>query len=216
MTKPTINFHRHLIRSGTLLILVGLVLAGILTNRVIPRRTFHPPPITQPTPPPPYSPEPSRMGTPTLAPTPTPPIHYIQAFVTYYGWPDNGPPPGNGIAYPQSQYQHTYHEVAGGIGTYQDPVTFASSANLFKIGTKLYVPYLKKYVVKEDLCGSCGSSALPHIDIWMESNESFASELDQCQGAYTRESVAVEVAPPPGRPVNPTPLFNKSTGTCLN
>ena len=206
---------RHITRSNTPWILAGLILAGLLAGYLVfPHRSQPTAPVTYSAPPQPtltFAPTPTSRPTPK----PTPKIQYIQAFVTYYGWPDNGPSPGNGIAFPKSGYAQSLHEVAGGTGTYADPVSFASSANLFKAGTKLYVPYLKKYVIKEDLCGSCGSSPRSHIDIWMESVGTHPAELNQCQGDYTKVSTAVEVNPPPGRPVNSTPLFNKATGECL-
>src|SRR5438094_683071 len=43
----------------------------------------------------------------------------ITTLVTFYGWADNDPP-GDGIAYP------TRHTAAGGVGSYDDPITVAT------------------------------------------------------------------------------------------
>jgi hypothetical protein len=75
-----------------------------------------------------------------------------QATITFYGWPDNSPP-GNQIAHP------VIHEHAGGDGSYCNPTTFATErANNKTIpyGTKIYVPFIKQYFIREDLCASSG------------------------------------------------------------
>jgi len=74
--------------------------------------------------------------------------------VTFYGWADNSPP-GNAIAYPANGGQPTIHNAAGGTGTYADPITFATAPTEFSPGTRLYVPFIEKYVVMEDSCGQC-------------------------------------------------------------
>ncbi|MBV9718763.1 MAG: hypothetical protein JOZ77_05560 [Candidatus Eremiobacteraeota bacterium] len=74
------------------------------------------------------------------------------ATITFYGWPDNSPP-GNQIAHP------VIHKHAGGQGTYCDPTTFATErANDQQIpyGIKIYVPFIKQYFIREDLCASSG------------------------------------------------------------
>ena len=48
--------------------------------------------------------------------------HSVQAFMTLYGWVDNSPP-GRAIAHP------CLHELAGGKGTYANPVTFATDVH---------------------------------------------------------------------------------------
>src|SRR5579862_6356486 len=82
----------------------------------------------------------------TIKPTPT------KATITFYGWPDNTPP-GNAIAHP------VIHKVASGDGTYCNPTTFAtekSNNSTIPYGTKIYVPFLKQYFVREDLCAASG------------------------------------------------------------
>ncbi|MEV6646436.1 carbohydrate-binding protein, partial [Amycolatopsis sp. NPDC051371] len=69
-------------------------------------------------------------------------------FLTFYGWWDNTPPGGD-ISYPQ------IHDTASGKGTYADPITFATSSDELKPGTKVWVPRVKKYFVMEDGCDEC-------------------------------------------------------------
>ncbi len=143
--------------------------------------------------------------TSTKAPT------YVTHEITFYGWPDNDPP-GPAIAYPG------LHKQAGGVGTYEDPVTFATDQTEFAPGTKLYIPMIKKYVIMEDYCAACISdwkAGKRHIDIWMNSNAANTTKLLACQYGWTRPAADVEINPPPGRPVNATPLFEPATGVCL-
>jgi hypothetical protein len=130
--------------------------------------------------------------------------------VTFYGWADNSPP-GADIAYPG------LHAMAGGTGTYADPITFATDMTEFAPGTILYVPFIEKYVIMEDLCGQCQidwRSHLFHIDVWMNSDASHTTQLIACENSWTRMMTDVEIRPPPGRPVTTAPLFDPASGTC--
>jgi 3D (Asp-Asp-Asp) domain-containing protein len=138
--------------------------------------------------------------------------------VTFYGWADNSPP-GNAIAYPMNAGHPTLHNGAGGIGTYADPITFATAPAEFPQGTRLYVPFIQKYVVMEDSCGQCTTdwtnSRKWHIDIWMNSNGTeTTSSLISCENSWTRTQTDVELSPPPSRAVTTAPLFDPSTNTC--
>ena len=72
--------------------------------------------------------------------------------ITFYGAPDNDPPGGA-----------TAHNcggrnfIAGGTGTYADPLTFASSTSEYSVCEIIYVPYLKKYLRMEDDCAQCSA-----------------------------------------------------------
>jgi len=92
--------------------------------------------------------------TPTATPNPTVQGKTTSVYTTYYGWNDNNPP-GTDIAYPKSSYATSNHNTAGGTGTFDDPVTFAADPNIFTPGTKIYVPYIKKYIIMEDKCAGC-------------------------------------------------------------
>ncbi len=131
--------------------------------------------------------------------------------LTFYGFPDNDPP-GNIISYPK------IHQVAGGTGTYEDPITVAivttDNGGNWAPGTLMYVPYLKKYLIVEDECATCVPD---QIDVWMNSDSNFPSEVLQCQKTWTpKEPVEVEINPPADREVITIPLFDTSTGQCSN
>ena len=131
--------------------------------------------------------------------------------MTFYSWPDNDPP-GNAISYP------IIHKVAGGTGTYDDPITVAvvtkDKGGNWSPGTLMYVPSLKKYLIVEDECASCVPD---QIDVWMNSDANFPSEVLECQKTWTpKEPVEVEINPPADHEVITTPLFDISTGKCSN
>jgi len=60
--------------------------------------------------------------------------------LSFYGYPDNSPPSGD-TAYNCGDRNH----VAGGTGTYTDPVTFASAEGEFSECEVVYIPYIEKY-----------------------------------------------------------------------
>lgn len=102
---------------------------------------------------------------------------------TFYGWPDNDPP-GNGTAYDCGRnYQ------AGGIGTYEDPLTFASAPGEFDICEIIYDPYTKKYLRMEDKCAQCAidwESGVWHIDVWTGSSSEGGDKVQtQCEIGLT-------------------------------
>jgi hypothetical protein len=79
----------------------------------------------------------------------------VRATITFYGWPDNSPP-GNQIAHP------VIHKRAGGDGTYCNPTTFATERANDKTvpyGIKIYVPFIKQYFIREDLCAASGPTS---------------------------------------------------------
>jgi hypothetical protein len=130
-------------------------------------------------------------------------------YCTSYGWLDNSPP-GAAIAYPQ------IHSTAGGVGTYANPVTFATDENELKPGTIVYVAYLKKYFIMEDDCTECDSdwaSGKRHIDLWAGGNGSSGTALLNCEDNLT-ETAPVIVSPANNLTVDTTPLFNSSTKQC--
>jgi hypothetical protein len=148
----------------------------------------------------------------------------VTARVTFYGWPDNDPP-GKAIAHP------VIHNLAGGNGTYCNPTTFATErANDAQIpyGTKLYVPYLKQYFVREDDCAPSGPP-VGHgnngcyklwFDLWIGGNAaSVTKAVVNCENSMTRGGkVTVIVNPDAGEPVaRPGPIYRNTPppdGTC--
>jgi hypothetical protein len=125
--------------------------------------------------------------------------------ITFYGAADNDPPGSTEIAYPNA-----HHRAAGGTGTYADPLSLAADPRAVKVGTLVYYPPLQKYFVMEDDCAQCiaewRSSRIPHIDLW--TGNSTGQGIIECENALTPDNrVAVELNPPPGRPVNTRPLY---------
>ena len=86
------------------------------------------------------------------APVPANPAAHgtVTVEVTFYGGPDNDPPGSTDIAYPNGR-----HAIAGGTGSYADPVTLASDPRELPPGTLVYYPRLRKYFVMEDDCEEC-------------------------------------------------------------
>jgi 3D (Asp-Asp-Asp) domain-containing protein len=144
----------------------------------------------------------SSRGTPSR--TAAPDGRTLRAVVTFYAAYDNDPPGSRAIAYPNER-----HGKAGGTGTYDDPITFASAEGTIPVGTRLYYPPLQKYFVMEDQCATCGDS---QIDLYAGSATD--SGVIECEEALTPAGrVAVELDPPPGRPVDTTPLYDD--GRCI-
>ncbi|QWF78110.1 RICIN domain-containing protein [Amycolatopsis sp. CA-230715] len=145
-------------------------------------------------------------------------------FLTFYGWWDNTPPGGE-IEYPK------LHDTAGGEGTYDDPITFATSTKELKAGTKVWVPRVKKYFIMEDSCQECGEDwsgegpnggpGLRHIDLWLGGEGGSAMDAIDCEDALTHYNSdgkptmePVVVDPPSDETVDPTPIFDTKSGAC--
>ncbi len=148
----------------------------------------------------------------------------VRATITFYGWPDNSPP-GNKISHP------VLHRRAGGDGTYCNPTTFATErSNNARIpyGIKIYVPFLKQYFIREDLCaasgpptgsGSNGCYKL-WFDLWIGGTaKSKARAVVACELKLTpNKKVPVILWPRNGMPVaHPGPLYRNQPppdGSC--
>jgi hypothetical protein len=169
-------------------------------------------------------PTPTAVPTPTQAPTPT--ITPIAVQITFYSYLDNGN--SNTITYPASQGYFTVHNSAGGTGTFNDPVTAASSTSVFGIGTRLYVPALLKYLVMESSCVFCNqdwsASGKRDLNIWSGGDQTTpAAAISNCENllvlgvAQSSAGSAVIPNPPNGLTVDPTPLYQAvpptATGT---
>ncbi|HEV2376705.1 MAG TPA: ricin-type beta-trefoil lectin domain protein [Streptosporangiaceae bacterium] len=145
-------------------------------------------------------------------------------YVTFYGWFDNTPP-GCGTA---------YDGCAGGVGTYKDPITFASDKAELPVGTIIYYPTLQKYFKMEDSCGECtqdwsnpnggpdGGPGFRHVDLWLGGKGGSEFDAIDCEDALTQGTVTgaplqtpVMVNPPSNQPVSTEPIFNVKTGHCF-
>lgn len=132
--------------------------------------------------------------------------------MTFYGARDNCPP-GAQIAHP------VIHQEAGGLGTYDDPITFASVTNAFPVGTRVYIPRLKKYFIMEDDCSECktdwNKNKKYHIDCWMgPPTLTSGTELIACENALT-DNDNIIVDPANNYPVDTTSLFDGTTQQCI-
>jgi hypothetical protein len=141
-------------------------------------------------------------------------------YVTFYGWEDNSPP-GGAIAFARSDGHPTVHDMAGGTGSYADPLTLATDRLELAVGTIVYLPFLQKYAVMEDDCAECdtdwASGMKRHVDVWMNSNGTeTAKALYACEDQWTRDASSVEVDPPSDRTVDLSPLFDPATNTCAS
>jgi hypothetical protein len=148
----------------------------------------------------------------------------VRATITFYGWPDNAPP-GNQIKHP------VIHKHAGGDGTYCNPTTFATERSNNKeipYGIKIYVPLLKQYFIREDLCtrsggptgsGSNGCYQL-WFDLWIGGNKNSKKHpVIECERQLTpNHEVPVILWPRDGMPVaHPGPIYRNQPppdGSC--
>jgi hypothetical protein len=122
----------------------------------------------------------------------------VRAYVTGYTWFDNDPP-GPAIATPM------VHAQAGGTGSYADPVTLAVAEGRFEPGTRFYLPRLRRYLVVEDTCASCGQRDV-WIDVWIDGRNAHPAEATACAERMTG-TFDVEIDPPAGRPVSAGPVY---------
>lgn len=123
----------------------------------------------------------------------------IQGYVTGYSYWDNTPPGSSEISHPR------VHNVAGGAGTYADPITVAVGHDLssgsdvldWPAGTRFYLPYLQRYFIVEDTCGDGSapengpchtdypSPALTWLDLWVGGQNADREASDSCMSQIT-------------------------------
>lgn len=161
----------------------------------------------------------------TPSPTPTPATNekVISAYITGYGWPDNTPASAaisNGVI----------HNLAGGTGTYTDPITIAVGHSIingkdildYPEGTKFYIPALKRYAIVEDTCGDgkqpqngpchTGYQGHPWLDIWVGGQGANTSSVYACEDKITNIHTVIQ-DPASNYSVVSGPIFN---GTCTS
>lgn len=145
----------------------------------------------------------------------------IEAYVTYYGWYDNTPP-GCSTA---------YAGCVTGTGTYSDPITFASDAKEFPVGTIVYYPTVEKYFRMRDDCTECdadwkgrgpdGGPRLRHLDLWIGGKGGKEWDVIRCEDALTQAMPSgtplltpLIVNPPANLPTSTQRLFNSHGNRC--
>jgi hypothetical protein len=155
--------------------------------------------------------------TPPLNTTPNPSISSstnANVQITFYGSYDNDPQGSLNIKHP------VIHQQAGGTGTYQDPLTFASPAGAgeYPWGTKIYVPLVQKYFIREDECAVSwtapnGCGAVTHVDLYV-GNPSSIQAVMACEGSLSGNGPII-INPPSTLTYDPTPIWDQSTGNCM-
>ena len=142
--------------------------------------------------------------------------HEVKAFMTLYGYVDNSPP-GRDIAHP------CRHQVAGGTGTYANPVTFATDIHELAWCQRIYVPYMKRYFIHEDECSECDHDWTTvhrfRFDMWAGGDASSKKNPERaallaCEDALTRgnsitdaHNPVVIIEPPRNLAVTTSPIF---------
>jgi hypothetical protein len=160
-------------------------------------------------------------------------------YTTAYTYFDNTPAGSADIAFPHSEYPATIHEKAGGIGTYNDPLTLAVGHVIsggrdtpdFAPGTRFYLPDVRKYAIVEDTCGDGGSpqSVACHnlstaatgaslwLDLWIGGSASDSkSTVQKCAGTVTDSTGALHTVvkdPSANYAVSVGPVFQN--GYCI-
>ncbi|HET9655564.1 MAG TPA: hypothetical protein VFP72_09435 [Kineosporiaceae bacterium] len=135
--------------------------------------------------------------------------------LTFYSWPDNDPA-GTAIAHPgaKGSRPRVRHRVAGGTGTYADPVTVAMRHGVVPVGTRMYLARLRKYGIVEDDCASCRGW---WVDVWMggSADRSAWDDILACEDAATPDGpIPVVFDPPADLPVRTVPLFDNARRRC--
>jgi LysM repeat protein len=121
----------------------------------------------------------------------------FSAYTTGYGWPDNTPKGSAEISH------SILHLLAGGTGTYADPITVAVGHTIasgkdtldYPAGTKFYIPNLRKYFITEDTCGDgktpqngpchTGYQGHPWLDLWVGGNSGNQKQTLACEENIT-------------------------------
>jgi hypothetical protein len=135
--------------------------------------------------------------------TPTGTERSEQVRLTGYSYQDNTPPSSAIISMP------VIHQVAGGVGTFDDPITaavpgHAASGVETPAGTTFYVPDLRRYFIVED-SGATEVPGIRHFDLWVDGQGFTKSDSDKCASSCTGTRTAI-FNPGPDHPVNPGPL----------
>jgi hypothetical protein len=125
---------------------------------------------------------------------------------TYDKW--NNSPPGCGIEYAKKYGYPTIHNCAGGIGSYANPITFASQKNEWAPGTRIYIPLLQRYFMKEDWCATCYTDK-DQTDLWLGGvSASQEKSTDPHNAVNWWFQTTIIVNPPDGYKVETGPLRN--------
>ncbi|KAL8825188.1 MAG: hypothetical protein Q9191_004566 [Dirinaria sp. TL-2023a] len=132
--------------------------------------------------------------------------------ITFFGYPDNSPP-GAGLAFTQCG-----HSLAGGTGSYDDPISFATATDGdFKVCDVVYLPWVKKYARYEDDCEQCGEdwdkNHEYHIDLWTGSTTENGGQTQiDCENSLPGGPQTIVRNPPKNLETDTAPFF--ANGNC--
>jgi hypothetical protein len=194
------------------------------TSRPTPVITFARAPVTRPAPPPGSPVSPVSPPDAPAAPSGSP-AQYLTAYVTGYDIYDNTPPGSPVISNP------VLHQVAGGTGTYQDPITVAVGHSIINgqdildwpQATRFYIPNLRRYFLVEDTCGdgptpqngpchnlnTADPGAQTWLDVWVDGSHMGGSAARSCESGITHNQLVIE-NPAPGYAVVPAAIAGSS------
>ncbi|GAM27410.1 hypothetical protein SAMD00019534_105860 [Acytostelium subglobosum LB1] len=134
----------------------------------------------------------------------------VTTYMSFYAAGDNCPP-GPAIAYPRKS-----GGVAGGLGTYANPITFAGAKASIPTKSIIYSPTYKKYLIMEDSCEECinkwNSQKKYHVDVWLGPS-TIAKGTTDCEVALTLGSTSIILNPFSNYTVDTTPFF--ANGACI-
>ena len=130
--------------------------------------------------------------------------------MTGYSFQDNTPPSSTVISLP------VIHKVAGGTGTFDDPITaavpgHADSGVETPAGTKFYVADLKRYFIVED-SGASKARGVRHFDLYVGGENFSRADSEDCMNSYTGIHTVI-FDPGPGHDVTVGPLTGR--GGCV-
>lgn len=121
----------------------------------------------------------------------------MQIYLTGYSFWDNTPRKSRAISHP------VIHDLAGGTGTYDDPITIAVGHRIdqgkqtldFPHGTRFYLPRLEKYAIVEDTCGDgdtpqfipchIGHRGAPWLDLYVGGETAPEAAAQDCMALIT-------------------------------
>ena len=136
----------------------------------------------------------------------------FNVYLTGYSYWDNTPPESAIISHP------VIHKIAGGTGSFTDPITLAVGHSIiegkdildFPAGTKFYIALLRKYAIVEDSCGDgdspqnvpchIGYKGVPWLDIYVDGAGLKKEMSDQCASHITDIQMVI-LTPKPNYPV---------------
>lgn len=130
-------------------------------------------------------------------------------WISTYTYQSNGNGNNANIEYAKDYGYPTVHNLAAGIGTYKNPITFASQTDEFRPGQRIYIPILHRYFMKEDWCSTCYTRK-DHkwqTDLWIgKVSQAELNSTDPRAATNWWFRTAIIVNPPRGLKVSTRPL----------